>query len=204
MKKTIAIGISLAALGLAVLGAAQAGETAVRAVKVALFAKNSGQLNGLKVSNTPKPGRLLPLGPNATFPASAVPNVVGPAGPKGERGASGAKGEPGERGAKGEPGEEGSKGAKGDLGEKGLQGQIGLSGYAVVTGTPFSVAPSQTGGSDVACPPAKVAVGGGLSSSAFVALNSSSPQNFSIGWHIVVTNVDSQQATVTPYVICTW
>jgi hypothetical protein len=70
----------------AVLGATLAGEAAMGAVRVALFAQDSGKVNGLRASKKPKPGRLLPLGKNGKFPASVVPAIAGPAGSKGDPG----------------------------------------------------------------------------------------------------------------------
>ena len=72
MKKAIAISVSVVTITAAMLGATQAGDAAVGAVKVALFAKNSGKLNGLGASRTPKPGRLLPLGKNAHHRGNAT------------------------------------------------------------------------------------------------------------------------------------
>src|SRR5437763_2466183 len=125
MKKSIAVAVSLVALTFVLLGVTQAGEAAVGAVRVALFAKNSGKVNGLQASPTPKPGRLLPLGKNGKFPASVVPTVVGPAGPKGDAGPQGPKGDPGPEGPKGDPG---AAGPKGDLGLQGPTGDPGLQG----------------------------------------------------------------------------
>jgi hypothetical protein len=48
---------------------------ATHAVKLALFSKNSGAVNGLKASKTPHRGRLVPLGRNARFPRSVIPAV---------------------------------------------------------------------------------------------------------------------------------
>jgi hypothetical protein len=231
MKKSIAVAVSLAALTSVMLVASQAGEAAVGAVRVALFAKNSGKINGLAASKAPKPGRLLPLGKNGKFPASVVPTFVGPAGPKGDTGPQGPKGDPGPQGSKGDPGGPGPKGdlgaqgpqgdpglqgvkgdtglqgVKGDKGEpggQGLQGPTGPSGFQVVVGTPFSLAPGQTGSGDVSCPPAKVVLGGGFSAGAYVTVATSRPAAFNIGWHLVVKNVDNQAGVVTPYATCSW
>ena len=204
MKKPIAIAALPAALVLALFGAAQAGQAAAGAVRVALFAKNSDRVDGLRVARTPRAGRLLPLGRNGRFPASVVPTLVGPAGPTGDPGARGPQGDPGLPGPKGEPGDPGPKGLKGDQGAKGMQGQSGVSGYQVVTGAALSLAPGQTGTSNAPCPPAKVVVGGGITSGAYVALNASGPANFNTAWHVVARNVDAQPGWVTPYAICTW
>lgn len=94
------------------LGAIPVGEAAGDVVRVALFAKNAGKVNGIKAARAPTPGRLLALGPNGRFPASVVPpgppgprGPVGPAGPQGLAGAIGPPGPPGPRGEKGESGE---------------------------------------------------------------------------------------------------
>jgi Collagen triple helix repeat (20 copies) len=207
MKKPLAVAICLAALAVAVLGATQAGQAAVGATRVALFAKNSGKLNGLQASKRPKPGRLLPLGTNGKFPASVVPALVGPAGPQGAPGAQGPKGDkgdPGLQGPKGDAGAPGAKGDKGDPGELGARGPGGPSGYQVVVGSSFSLAPGQTGSGDAPCPPAKVVLGGGISAGAYVALDTSSPIASNTIWHVVVRNVDAQSGVVTPYATCSW
>ena len=73
--------------------------------QVPFFAKTAGYANragsaatlsGVKLSKQPKPGTVLPLGPDGTFPASV--GLVRPAGPKGERGD---KNEPGPAGPEG-------------------------------------------------------------------------------------------------------
>jgi hypothetical protein len=231
MKKSIAVAVSLVALTFVVLGLTQAGEAAVGAVRVALFAKNSGKVNGLRASQTPKPGRLVPLGKNGEFPASVVPTRVGPGGPKGDTGPLGPKGDPGPQGPKGDPGAagpkgdlglqglkgdsglqglkgdpglQGLKGDKGDPGEQGLQGPTGSGGFQVVVGSPFSLAPGQTGGGTASCPPAKVVLGGGFSAGAYVAVDTSAPAAFNTGWQVVVRNVDNQAGLVTPYATCSW
>jgi hypothetical protein len=206
MKKTVVIA-ALVALAVALLGATQAGQAAVGAARVALFAKNSGKLNGLQASKRPKPGRLLPLGKNGKFPASVMPIRVGAAGPQGLPGAQGPKGDKGDlglQGPKGDAGAQGAKGDKGDPGELGARGPGGASGYQVVVGTSFSLAPGQTGSGDAPCPPAKVALGGGFSAGAYVALGTSSPSASNTIWHVVVRNVDTQSGVVTPYATCSW
>jgi len=52
----------------------------VGAVKVALFAKNSGKLNGLQASKESEAGPTATAGKNGKFPASVVPTLVGSAG----------------------------------------------------------------------------------------------------------------------------
>jgi Collagen triple helix repeat (20 copies) len=206
MKKPIAITALVVALALAAFGATQAGQAAVGAVKVALFAKNSGKLNGLRASKTPKPGRLLPLGKNGKFPASVVPTVTGPAGPKGDPGTRGPKGDPGLPGPKGNPGLPGPKGDKGDPGQPGAPGPAGPSGYEVVAGSSFSLTPGQTGSGGAACPLGKVVLAGGISAGAYVALQTSEPFefNYQAFWRVVARNVDNHSGLVTPYAICAW
>lgn len=85
-------------------GVALAGVTpadAVNAVKRALFATNSGAVNGIKASKKPAANKLFPLGSDGRFPASVIPPLpvsrgpVGPAGPPGVQGIQGAAGAPG-------------------------------------------------------------------------------------------------------------
>jgi hypothetical protein len=205
MKKGIAVSASVAALALGVLVATQAGEAAVRAVKVALFAQNAGKVDGFQAAKTPKPGRLLPLDKNGKFPASAVPTVVGPKGNQGPQGPKGAKGDPGLPGPKGDPGVQGAKGEAGEPGQRGARGASGESGYQVVAGSAFSLAPGQTGGGDAFCPSGKVVLGGGISAQAYVALETSFPDFFlTASWHVGATNVDNHSGLVTPYAICSW
>ena len=58
-------------------------------MKVALFARNAGKVDGLDASRTPRPNRLLALGADGKFPASAIPAISGPAGPPGPVGPRG-------------------------------------------------------------------------------------------------------------------
>jgi hypothetical protein len=110
-----AVGLSAAALVVAVLGAASLGEAARNAVRYAL---NADRVDGIHASRTPAPGRLLPLGPNKKLPRAVLPaglegrpGPVGPVGPQGERGPRGEQGPRGERGPEGPPGPKGDPGA---------------------------------------------------------------------------------------------
>jgi hypothetical protein len=204
MKRTVAIAASLALLAFVGFGAAQAGQAAVGAVRVALFAKNAGKLNGLRASKTPRPGRLLPLGKNGKFPAAVVPTLAGPKGDRGPQGLKGASGAPGLRGPKGDPGAPGAKGDKGDPGQPGDWGPGGERGYEVVTGSPLDLTPSHEGGEWTYCPTGKVVIGGGLSTSLSVVITDSRPlPNFQV-WSIGARNVDDHVGTVTPYAICAY
>ena len=72
-KHRAAIALSTAALVVAVLGQTAVGQAAANAVRVALFAQNSGRVNNIQAARTPMPGRLLALNAKGQFPASVVP-----------------------------------------------------------------------------------------------------------------------------------
>jgi hypothetical protein len=74
----------------ALLGFTPLGEAARNAVPFALFAKNSGKVNGIKASRAPHAGQLVPLAADGKFPDSV--GQAGPRGPQGERGPQGAAG----------------------------------------------------------------------------------------------------------------
>ena len=93
-----------------------------------VFATNSDKLDGIHASKTVKAGTLLPLGKNAKFPASVIPNVQGPRGATGATGATGAQGPKGDTGAQGANGNTGATGAQGPQGLTGAQGQQGEKG----------------------------------------------------------------------------
>jgi hypothetical protein len=95
------------------LAAIPVGEAAGDVVRVALFAKNAGKVNGIKAARAPTPGRLLPLAANGRFPATVVPP-----GPPGPRGPAGPPGPQGQAGMAGPPGPAGPRGEKGDPGER--------------------------------------------------------------------------------------
>lgn len=101
MRSRLPLFIASLALIVALIGTplVQAGASAVRR---ALFASDSGAVNGIKASKTPKPGRLLALNRDGKFPASVVP--AGARGAKGETGAGGPQGPAGATGAQGPAG----------------------------------------------------------------------------------------------------
>jgi hypothetical protein len=99
---------------LAALAVSPAGDAARRTVTA--FAQNAGAVNGIKASRAPRPGRLVPLGRNAKFPASVLPLR------RGERGA------PGQAGPAGPTGPQGPQGPQGQQGPAGPQGPAGLPG----------------------------------------------------------------------------
>jgi hypothetical protein len=95
MRERLPLVLSATALVVALLGVTPLGEAAGNAVRVALFAKNAGKVNGIKASRRPKPGQLVPLGPSGQFPESVAPR--GPQGPRGETGPQGPAGPPATR-----------------------------------------------------------------------------------------------------------
>jgi hypothetical protein len=109
--KRVAVTIAAGAVLVATLGAIPAGEAAGDVVRVALFAKNAGKVNGIKAARAPTPGRLLPLAANGRFPATVVPP-----GPPGPRGPAGPPGPHGQAGPVGPPGPAGPRGEKSDPG----------------------------------------------------------------------------------------
>jgi hypothetical protein len=133
----------LQALAVAVLGETPVGHAAGGAVKLALFAKSAGSVNGIKASKTPKPGQLLALGKDGKFPTSIVPVVQGPAGPKGE------KDEPGPQGPSG------PKGAAGAQGPTGPAGPAGLSGYNRSESPEVPIPPGTTRSPSLTAPTAR-------------------------------------------------
>src|SRR4051794_41497233 len=103
-RQRLPVVLSAAAVAIAVLGATPHGFAALTkgAVRVALFAKNSGKVGGIAASKKPKAGKLLPLGKNGKFPASVLPGGVrGPARPEGARGPGGPARPQGAKGARG-------------------------------------------------------------------------------------------------------
>ena len=121
-RRRLGLALALAALVVAALGVTPLGEAAGGVVRVALFAKNAGKVNGIKASRTPRPGRLLALGRDARFPASVVPVARGPQGP------------PGPEGPTGPAGPEGQQGPQGEKGEKGDPGEPATKLFAVISG----------------------------------------------------------------------
>ena len=111
------VALSVAALVVAVLGVTPLGEAARKTVRVALFARNAGMVNGIKASRRPVPGRLLALDRTGRFPASVLrpppPGVRGPMWPRGFTGAAGPPGPPGPEGEQGPAGPAGPPGEPG-------------------------------------------------------------------------------------------
>jgi hypothetical protein len=100
-RRAVPLVLALAALAAAAV-AAPLEAAGSHIVRIALFAKNAGKVDGLSASRTPRPGQLVALGPNGKLPASVLPAVPqappgppGPPGPAGDRGLPGLAGEPG-------------------------------------------------------------------------------------------------------------
>ena len=123
--------VALAALAIAALTATPLGAAAQNAVRVALYAKNAGKVDGVSASRVPRPGHLLALDANGKIPASVLPPAEpGPPGPPGPSGPPGPPGSPGERGA------EGPQGPIGPVGPEGPAGPAGPAGVAGARGEP--------------------------------------------------------------------
>jgi hypothetical protein len=88
--------LSATALAVALLGATPLGEAARDILPIARYAKNAGKVDGFNASRIPRPGYLVPLGPNGRFPQAV--GQVGPPGPPGPAGPTGPAGAPGPTG----------------------------------------------------------------------------------------------------------
>src|SRR5205823_13404777 len=121
----------------AVLGFTPLGDAASSVVRVAIFAKNAGKLDGRSPSSTPKPNAIPVLNSHGVLPARMIKDIsvavdnVGPRGPQGPQGPQGPAGPPGAKGATGAAGingERGPDGAQGPQGPKGDKGPTGATG----------------------------------------------------------------------------
>jgi hypothetical protein len=157
LNRRLPIVVATTGLVISVFGSTPVGHalsSAASPAKRANFAKNAGAVNGIKASRLPKPGRLIPLGPDGKFPAS-----VGLAGPKGDKGDTGPQGIAGTDGVSGwgyyvVPQDIPSKGlntwsAKCPAGQKPLgggvaRGQIGAYDQSILDSAPL-VDPDATG-----------------------------------------------------------
>lgn len=72
MKARLPLVLSLSALVVALAGITPLGEAARDALPVARFARNADKVDGIHAARVPRAGRLLALGRNAKFPASAI------------------------------------------------------------------------------------------------------------------------------------
>jgi hypothetical protein len=104
--RAVRLVLSLAALAAAAVAATPLEAAGGHIVRIALFAKNAGKVDGLSASRTPRPGQLVALDANGKLPASVLPAVPqGPPGPPGPPGPQGPKGDTGFPGPAGEPGD---------------------------------------------------------------------------------------------------
>jgi hypothetical protein len=204
--------LAATAVIVAVFGSTPLGQAAGGAVKVALFAKNAGKVNGIKASKTPKAGQLLALGKDGHFPTSIVP--AGPAGPKGDpgpRGTTGSQGPAGPQGPKGATGAQGPAGAKGATGATGPQGAAGpagpagpagVSGREVVVSATRNLAANTLDAYGLQCPSGKKVFGGGYwLESGLLRVSWNYPSGS--GWDFRVYNTDANAShNWRGYVIC--
>jgi Collagen triple helix repeat (20 copies) len=134
MRERIPIVLSVTALVVAVLGATSLGEAAREQLRGVAFARNADKVDGIHASRRPMAGRLLPLGKNRKFPASALPLTRGPRGPAGPAGATGATGPAGSAGPAGPAGPTGPAGATGPQGSPGTPGSAVAYAHVLSSG----------------------------------------------------------------------
>jgi hypothetical protein len=194
----LAVALAATALVVALFGSTPLGRAV--SAKVPPFATTSGfaklagnsqAVNGIKAAKQPKPGFLVPLGPDGRLPAS-----VGQVGPKGEKGDSG------------ERGEKGAKGDKGATGAPGPAGPPGTSGYQVVQAVSGPLAKTVYTTVTATCPGGKKVVGGG----AFVngvapngqaaSLIDSRPAGSNNAWEATMANPLKLSSNLVAYAIC--
>jgi hypothetical protein len=91
VKNRLPLTLSTVALVVAIAGT-PVSEGALHVVRMALFAKNAGAVNGIKASRTPRPGQLVPLNARGHFSSSVLAIPRGPQGPQGPPGQTGPQG----------------------------------------------------------------------------------------------------------------
>jgi hypothetical protein len=189
-KWRLPIVLSSTALAIALLGSTSVGQafsSGASLAKRASFAKNAGAVNGIKASKQPRPGRLLPLGPDGKFPASV--GLAGPQGPKGP------------------------KGEKGDTGEAGAQGPAGTPGTPGISGWGYHVVGHDIGSKKIEtwtapCPAGQQPLGGGVARGATneyaTRILDTAPlvDPGATGWVVTVYNESTIAITDYAWVIC--
>jgi hypothetical protein len=205
------IVLAATALAVAVFGSTPVGHAVGSAVPFATHAKtadrasNAGAVNGIKASKSPRAGWLVPLGKDGKFPASVgVSGLAGTQGPKGERGEQGA---PGPAGPKGAIGAKGATGPAGTPGPPGPRGPSGISGLEYRTSPGTDVPKGTRHSATVACPTGKKALGGGVSTSMWLAdVRQSAPLNYGTGWLGVVAHesINDLPDRMYVWVICAY
>jgi len=218
--RRVPIALGVAGLAVGLLGFTPIGEASVRAVTAkvpskARYALNAGAVGGVKVSRTPKAGRLFPLPKDGLLPQSVLPyqiEVEGPQGATGPTGPPGPKGDTGPAGPQGNPGTPGPGGPQGPSGPAGDQGPPGPAGPGIKNPHIVSFETDSNGdnykSASIACPPGEREISGGAavtpenSGRAFVVR--SVPYisgNDNQGWSAAATEVRAQAETdpdVTP------
>ena len=195
MKGRVPLALSSAALVVALFGSTPLGHAVTTAIpplaQHARTADNAAAVTGIKASRLPRPGRLVPLGPDGKLPASV--GQVGPQGPKGDPGAAGPAGPAGPRGYQGVPGREGARGPS------------GISGWQFVT-EGFSIKPDLATGAQVWCPNGKKALGGGVAAYGgpywLSRIVQSAPAGQATGWIAMVRNDGISTVTYFVWAIC--
>jgi hypothetical protein len=219
LSKRLPIALGVAGLLVGILGFTSLGEASVsklgaKVVTRAKYATNAGAVGGVKVSRTPKAGRLFPLPKSGQFPQSVLPyqvevegpqGVPGPTGPKGDAGATGPAGPAGAQGASGGQGPQGPTGPKGDTGPPGPAGPGIKNAHVISTESDSDNSDYKTVG--IQCPSGERMISGGASidpeNSGRVEITRSVPfisTDFS-GWSASATEVRAQAETdpdVTP------
>ena len=115
--RTVWFVLVLAALVVAAVAATPLQGAGARIVRIALYAKNAGKVDGISASRAPRPGRLIALDENGKLPASVLPALpAGPQGPPGPAGPNGPAGPTGPQGPRGPEGPAGPAGAQGAAG----------------------------------------------------------------------------------------
>jgi hypothetical protein len=197
------------------LGSTPVGHAVVKAVtpevthaRKADYAANAGAVGGIKASRLPRPGMLLPLGAEGTFPASlGVAGAAGPSGSKGDQGDRGPRGAAGTKGPTGPRGPSGPAGPAGEPGPAGQPGGDGLDHWGYYT-RQFVLGPYQYAEWSVNCPGGMKALGGGVATASgdvnHLTVNESAPAGAAAtGWAVQVANLSgSVPADEYAWVIC--
>jgi hypothetical protein len=218
VKERLPLILSATALVIALFGATPVGRAVVSAVppfathaKTADYARNAGEVNGIKASTRPRTGWLVPLGAGGKFPASVLPTATGgqagapgSQGPQGPKGDTGPRGPAGPQGPKGPSGPSGPAGPTGPVRPAGPSGPSGPSGWQVVTNTLLYGAGIDAA-NEVDCPAGKKPLGGGVAGAdGTLMVRQSAPAGAhgDKGWFAEVVDTFDQSTDVTLWVIC--
>jgi hypothetical protein len=186
-KRRLPIVLAATGLAISVFGSTPVGHalsSAAAPAKRTAYAANAGAVNGIKASRLPKPGRLVPLGPDGKFPASV--GLAGPQGPKGEKG---------------------DKGNTGPAGPQGPGGPSGLSGWGYyVSGLNISAKKVESWAA--LCPGGQKVLGGGVArgdtSETATRILDSAPlvDPGATGWFVTVSNDGNTTITDYAWALC--